>query len=98
MELRELAHVFRITPRTIPPPPRFRIEPAEGRYPVGLGRDPLGVETWTLLRKNADWRWMDDRRDTPWYPAMRLFRQRVDGDWDAVLDDLLRERAQQIAS
>jgi hypothetical protein len=45
----------------------------------------LGVPTWTLLPTPADWRWMDDRDDSPWYPSMRLFRQPTPGDWRSVL-------------
>jgi hypothetical protein len=57
----------------------------------------LGVPTWTLLHTDADWRWMRDRDDTPWYPSMRLFRQQRAGDWTDVLatvaSELLRLRA-----
>ncbi len=45
----------------------------------------LGKETWVLLPFAADWRWMLDREDSPWYPAMSLFRQQAPGDWSAVL-------------
>ena len=41
--------------------------------------------TWLLLKHEADWRWMDERHDTPWYPTMRLFRQPARGDWDPVV-------------
>jgi hypothetical protein len=51
----------------------------------------LGVRTWTLLPTDADWRWMEDREDTPWYPTMRLFRQSKPGDWESVLARLTRE-------
>jgi hypothetical protein len=34
----------------------------------------LGVPVWTLLPAHADWRWMERRSDSPWYPTMRLFR------------------------
>lgn len=55
----------------------------------------LGVKTWTLLPRDADWRWMEDREDTPWYPTMRLFRQSPAGDWESVLArvgaELIRE-------
>jgi hypothetical protein len=44
-----------------------------------------GVATWTLLHADADWRWMDGRSDSPWYPTMRLFRQPRPGDWHAVV-------------
>jgi hypothetical protein len=46
----------------------------------------LGVRTWTLLPTNADWRWMEDRDDSPWYPTMRLFRQQRAGDWKPVIE------------
>src|SRR5690242_1662777 len=49
----------------------------------------LGVNTWTLLPYDADWRWMLDRRDSPWYPTMRLFRQPAPGRWDLVVDELV---------
>jgi len=55
----------------------------------------LGVKTWVLLPFIADWRWMRDRDDSPWYPSMKLYRQSVAGDWNEVLarvaSDLRRE-------
>jgi hypothetical protein len=48
----------------------------------------LHVPVWTLLPANADWRWMRDRADSPWYPTMRLFRQRGPGAWGDVLRDV----------
>jgi hypothetical protein len=45
----------------------------------------LGLATWTLLAHDCDWRWMAQRDDTPWYPGMRLYRQRVPGDWSEVI-------------
>ncbi len=53
----------------------------------------LGVPVWTLLPRDADWRWMDGRDDTPWYPTMRLFRQPRPGDWDAVVSRVAGELA-----
>jgi hypothetical protein len=41
--------------------------------------------TWLLLKHDADWRWMDTRRHSPWYPEMRLFRQSEPGDWNSVV-------------
>jgi hypothetical protein len=40
---------------------------------------------WLLLKKEADWRWMTGPCSSPWYPSMRLFRQRGEGDWESVL-------------
>ena len=51
----------------------------------------LGVNTWTLIPFEADWRWLLDRTDTPWYPTMRLFRQREEGKWDCVIDGVSAE-------
>ncbi|MCA1645010.1 MAG: ADP-heptose--LPS heptosyltransferase [Chloroflexi bacterium] len=45
----------------------------------------LAAPTWTLLPAEADWRWMANRDDSPWYPTMRLFRQPSTDDWDSVL-------------
>jgi Flp pilus assembly protein TadD len=44
----------------------------------------LGRPTWTMLACAADWRWLQDRADSPWYPTMRLFRQPSPRDWSAV--------------
>ena len=36
----------------------------------------LAVPVYVALASVADWRWLVDREDSPWYPTMRLFRQR----------------------
>jgi tetratricopeptide (TPR) repeat protein len=48
----------------------------------------LGRPTWVALKHNPDWRWLLDREDTPWYPSLRLFRQRRPGDWDGVFENM----------
>jgi hypothetical protein len=45
----------------------------------------LGIPVWTLLDAAADWRWMDGREESPWYPTMRLFRQEYSGAWEPVI-------------
>ncbi len=35
----------------------------------------MGRPVWVMLAPNADWRWLLDREDSPWYPGMRLFRR-----------------------
>jgi hypothetical protein len=45
----------------------------------------MGRPVWVLLPFVPDWRWMLERRDSPWYPTMRLFRQARFGDWDGVI-------------
>ncbi len=44
----------------------------------------LATPLWILLSAHADWRWLRDREDTPWYPTARLFRQQSLGDWDEL--------------
>jgi hypothetical protein len=51
----------------------------------------LGRPVWVALKYAPDWRWMLDRRDSPWYPAMRLFRQTTPGDWADVFEDIAAE-------
>jgi len=44
----------------------------------------LAVPVWVALPLVADWRYLLDREDSPWYPSMRLFRQTTRGDWSTV--------------
>ncbi len=53
----------------------------------------MNKSVWILLPKVADWRWMECRDETPWYPGARLFRQSRPGDWDDVIDRIERELA-----
>lgn len=51
----------------------------------------LGVPTWLALSVVSDWRWLRDREDSPWYPTMRLFRQRQVGEWAPVFERMAGE-------
>ena len=51
----------------------------------------MGKPVWILLHHLSDWRWMQHRETTPWYPTARLFRQSVPGDWVGVLDRVIPE-------
>ncbi len=60
----------------------------------------LGMPVWILLYHTAEWRWLMDRADSPWYPSARLFRQTTPRDWHrvaatvgAALDKQKSERA-----
>lgn len=58
----------------------------------------LARPTWILLAFSADWRWLQDRPDSPWYPTARLFRQAEPGSWTSVMDQVvatLREMGEQ---
>jgi hypothetical protein len=46
----------------------------------------LGKPVWVLLPHVADWRWLQCRDDSPWYPTARLFRQTAERDWAAVIE------------
>jgi hypothetical protein len=50
----------------------------------------LGKPVWILLPYAADWRWLIDRDDSPWYPTARLFRQQHPGDWSGVIASVAR--------
>jgi len=53
----------------------------------------LGRPVWVALKKDAEWRWLRDRDDSPWYPTMRLFRQKRRGDWDGVFAEMAERLA-----
>jgi tetratricopeptide (TPR) repeat protein len=48
----------------------------------------MGKRVWTMLPFMPDWRWMQHREDSPWYPTMRLFRQPATGEWQTPLKKL----------
>jgi tetratricopeptide (TPR) repeat protein len=50
----------------------------------------LGKPVWVLLPANSDWRWLEERSDSPWYPGMRLFRQKVLGAWAGVAGEVMQ--------
>lgn len=59
----------------------------------------MGKPTWVLIQENPDWRWMLKRIDSPWYPSIRLFRQRRLGEWNPVIDhmrELLRRKSKHV--
>jgi tetratricopeptide (TPR) repeat protein len=51
----------------------------------------LGRPTWIVLKQVPDWRWLLDRRDCPWYPSVRLFRQSRRGDWGMPFGEIEAE-------
>jgi tetratricopeptide (TPR) repeat protein len=56
----------------------------------------LAKPVWTLTQFDADWRWLVDRTDTPWYPTMRLFRQQRRGDWTELVARVAAELRQNV--
>ncbi len=51
----------------------------------------MGKPVWLLLPFFPDWRWMLKRKDSPWYPSMRLFRQSEDDNWGFVFTEVFNE-------
>ena len=51
----------------------------------------LARPTWVALKQDAEWRWLRDRADSPWYPTMRLFRQARSGVWSDVFAAMAAE-------
>ena len=51
----------------------------------------MGKPTYLMLSTIGEWRWARGRDTTPWYPSMRLIRQRRFGDWSDVVDDVASE-------
>ena len=51
----------------------------------------IGRPVWVLLPYHADFRWLRDRTDSPWYPTAHLFRQRAKGDWRQVVGEVKAE-------
>jgi hypothetical protein len=48
----------------------------------------LGHPAFVLLPYTPDWRWLGSREDSPWYPSLRLFRQKTPRDWQAIICDV----------
>ena len=53
----------------------------------------LGRPVWVALKMDAEWRWMRNRADSPWYPSMRLFRQKSRGSWRGVFEEMANRLA-----
>lgn len=56
----------------------------------------LGKPTLVMLPFVADWRWLIDRTDSPWYPTVRLYRQPKEGDWKSVVGKVAADLKSQI--
>jgi tetratricopeptide (TPR) repeat protein/ADP-heptose:LPS heptosyltransferase len=51
----------------------------------------MGKDTRVLLPRVADWRWHLDDKNSAWYSSVKLYRQIIDGDWNVVLEDILKD-------
>lgn len=48
----------------------------------------LGQPVWLLVREDAEWRWMTQRDDSPWYPSMKIFRRKSLQSWRALAEEV----------
>jgi tetratricopeptide (TPR) repeat protein len=58
----------------------------------------LGIPVWVLLPSVAEWRWLRNRDDSPWYPSARLFRQDRPGDWNGLVERVNRALGEKLAA
>jgi hypothetical protein len=57
----------------------------------------LGRPVWIALPFRAEWRWLRDREDSPWYPTARLWRQSTLGDWGGLFRRMTPALAEHVA-
>jgi hypothetical protein len=55
----------------------------------------LGKPTWILNRYDSCWRWLDSGETSSWYPTVKLYRQKVDGDWVTMIQDVRHHLSQE---
>ncbi len=48
----------------------------------------LNKPVWMLNRFDSEWRWLNRRTDSPWYPNLRIFNQPSFGDWQTVIQEV----------
>ena len=58
----------------------------------------LGKSTWVLVPHNPDFRWFNDRQDSPWYPSIQIFRQNSFDSWSQTLSQINQELTKFIAT
>ena len=51
----------------------------------------LGTQTWLLLPKVSDWRWLNSKDETVWYDNFRIYRQKIQGDWSEVFSRIEKD-------
>ena len=49
----------------------------------------LGKPVWLLNRFGSEWRWLLDRRDSPWYPSVTIYRQQDRDEWSVLLQEIM---------
>ena len=57
----------------------------------------LARPTWIALKVGHDWRWLTERRDSPWYPTVQLYRQTAAGDWASVMTEMANDLCEMLS-
>ena len=51
----------------------------------------MGKPVWLMNRFDTCWRWLEDRKDTPWYPSFTIYRQEKFNNWDNVVAEIKKD-------
>ena len=51
----------------------------------------LGKKSFLMLSYSADWRWLLERNSSPWYYSVKIFRQKLIGNWNFVINEIQLE-------
>jgi len=51
----------------------------------------VGTPTWVLLPFSPDFRWILNRKESPWYLSVKSFRQQKYGDWENIFSQVESE-------
>ena len=51
----------------------------------------LGVKAYLLLPYSSDWRWFDDKKTTPWYKNVEIFKQKNPISWEEEINDIVKK-------
>jgi len=60
-------------------------------------RAGAGRTARVLVPRPAEWRWMAAGSSSPWFPGFSVYRQSIDGEWNAALDALGRDLARALS-
>lgn len=48
----------------------------------------MGKPTWILNRFDGCWRWMANKKNSPWYPSVSLYSQKKPGEWKSAIEEM----------
>ena len=51
----------------------------------------MGIPCLVMLPWEVNWRWHDDLSKCDWYDSLKLYRQKTNGDWSGVIEEIKAE-------